>query len=225
LTTTSSLSPAFSEACPDLFFHSSQNPDITKQSNNIPKVFPMQLQQNSICVFCGARAGQNPAYAEAARTMGRAIADQGWRLVYGAGDIGLMGEVARAAQAAGAASLGVIPTHLLALEVGKRDLTQFVVTENMHERKKVMFMNSDAVVVLPGGAGSLDEFFEVLTWAQIGLHRKPIFLLNTEGYWAPLLALLDHIIAEGFAAASMRDLFRVIDTVEALTPALKTALS
>jgi uncharacterized protein (TIGR00730 family) len=136
-----------------------------------------------------------------------------------------MGEVARAAQAAGAASLGVIPTHLLALEVGKRDLTQFVVTENMHERKKVMFMNSDAVVVLPGGAGSLDEFFEVLTWAQIGLHRKPIFLLNTEGYWAPLLALLDHIIAEGFAAASMRDLFRVIDTVEALTPALKTALS
>jgi uncharacterized protein (TIGR00730 family) len=185
----------------------------------------MQLQQNSICVFCGARAGQNPAYAEAARTMGRAIADQGWRLVYGAGDIGLMGEVARAAQAAGAASLGVIPTHLLALEVGKRDLTQFVVTENMHERKKVMFMNSDAVVVLPGGAGSLDEFFEVLTWAQIGLHRKPIFLLNTEGYWAPLLALLDHIIAEGFAAASMRDLFRVIDTVEALTPALKTALS
>lgn len=185
----------------------------------------MPLPQSSICVFCGARAGHNPAYTEAARAMGRAIAEHGWRLVYGAGDVGLMGEVARAAQSAGANSLGVIPTHLLALEVGKRDLTQFVVTENMHERKKVMFMNSDAVVVLPGGAGSLDEFFEVLTWAQIGLHKKPIFLLNTEGYWQPLLALLDHIIAEGFAAASMRDLFRTVDSVDALAPALKTALS
>lgn len=185
----------------------------------------MPLQQNSICVFCGARAGHNPAHTEAARAMGRSIAEHGWRLVYGAGDVGLMGEVARAAQTAGANSLGVIPTHLLAMEVGKRDLTQFVVTENMHERKKVMFMNSDAVVVLPGGAGSLDEFFEVLTWAQIGLHQKPIFLLNIEGYWQPLLALLDHIIAEGFAASSMRDLFRVVDTVEALGPILKTALS
>jgi uncharacterized protein (TIGR00730 family) len=185
----------------------------------------MPLQQNSICVFCGARVGNNPAYTEAARAMGRSIAEQDWRLVYGAGDVGLMGEVARAAQTAGAQSLGVIPTHLLALEVGKRDLTQFVITENMHERKKVMFMNSDAVVVLPGGAGSLDEFFEVLTWAQIGLHQKPIFLLNIEGYWQPLLALIDHIIAEGFAAASMRDLFRSFDSVEALVPALHSALS
>ncbi len=185
----------------------------------------MPSRQSSICVFCGARAGTNPAHTEAARAMGRAIAANEWRLVYGAGDVGLMGEVARAAQTAGASSLGVIPTHLLALEVGKRDLTQFIVTENMHERKKVMFMNSDAIVVLPGGAGSLDEFFEVLTWAQIGLHEKPIFLLNVEGYWQPLIALLDHIIAEGFASATLRGQFRVIDTIEALTPALKTALS
>lgn len=184
----------------------------------------MQQRQISICVFCGARSGTNPAHTVAAQDMGRTIAAQNWRLVYGAGDVGLMGEVARAAQAAAATTLGVIPTHLLALEVGKRDLTQFIITENMHERKKVMFMNSDVIVVLPGGAGSLDEFFEVLTWAQIGLHTKPIYLLNVDGYWQPLIALIDHIIAQGFAAASMRNLFRVADTVTALTSALKADL-
>jgi len=115
----------------------------------------------------------------------------------------------------------VIPTLLMKAEVGKRDLTRFVVTEDMHERKKVMFMNSDAVAVLPGGDGSLDEFFEVLTWAQIGMHRKPIFLLNVEGYWQPLLALIDHIIAEGFADPSLRGLFSVVPDL----PALETALS
>ncbi len=119
---------------------------------------------HSVCVFCGARSGNLPAYAAAARDLWQVIAENGWRLVYGAGDVGLMGEVARAAQDAGARSMGVIPTHLIPREQGKRDLTQLVITEDMHERKKVMFMNSDAFVVLPGGAGSLDEFFEVLTW-------------------------------------------------------------
>ncbi len=186
---------------------------------------PMARALSSICVFCGARPGHNPAYTAAARAMGEAIAAQGWRLVYGAGDVGLMGEVARSAQAAGAPTFGVIPTHLMSAERGKRDLSQLVITEDMHERKKVMFMNSDAVVVLPGGAGSLDEFFEVLTWAQIGLHRKPIFLLNAEGYWNPLIALLDHIIAEGFADASVKGYFAVIPDVPALTTALRTALA
>jgi uncharacterized protein (TIGR00730 family) len=178
----------------------------------------------SICVFCGARPGRNPAHADAARAMGEVIARNHWRLVYGAGDVGLMGEVARAAQAAGAHCMGVIPTHLLGAERGKRDLTTFVVTEDMHERKKVMFMNSDAVLVLPGGAGSLDEFFEVLTWAQIGLHRKPILLLDVHGYWQPLIALLNHIIAEGFADPSMLSLFQVVPDVATAEAALKTAL-
>ena len=151
----------------------------------------------SICVFCGSRPGRSPAYAEAARALGRLIADEGWRLVYGAGDVGLMGETARAAKAAGAATLGVIPIHLMQREQGKRDLTTLVVTEDMHERKKVMFMNSDAIVVLPGGAGTLDEFFEVLTWKQIGLHDKPILLLNTKGYWDPLADLVEQVITEG----------------------------
>jgi len=184
----------------------------------------MQAAQKSICVFCGARAGTLPAYTQAAQAMGKAVADSGWRLVYGAGDVGLMGEVARAAMAAGAPCLGVIPTHLMALEVGKRDLTQFIITENMHERKKVMFMNSDAIVVLPGGAGSLDEFFEVLTWAQLGLHNKPIFLLSIEGYWQPLIDLLTHIVAQGFADRSMLALFQVVPDVPALASALGAAL-
>lgn len=179
----------------------------------------------SICVFCGARSGTNPAHTAAAIAMGRAIAENGWRLVYGAGDVGLMGEVARAAQTAGAQTMGVIPVHLMDMEVGKRDLTQFVITEDMHERKKVMFMNSDAIVVLPGGAGSLDEFFEVLTWAQIGLHTKPIFLVNIDGYWQPLIDLLDHIVAQGFASASVRDLFGVATDVPELTTALQSHLS
>ena len=164
--------------------------------------------------------GTNPAHREAAQDTGRAIASAGWRLVYGAGDVGLMGEVARAATAAGAATFGVIPTHLLAKEVGKRDLSTFIVTETMHERKKVMFMNADAIALLPGGAGSLDEFFEVLTWAQIGLHRRPIWVIDIDGYWQPLLALMDHIIAQGFADASLRSLFTVLDGVQALETAM-----
>ena len=179
----------------------------------------------SLCVFCGARPGNLAAYTQAAVDLGTLIAARNWRLVYGAGDVGLMGEVARAAQKAGAATLGVIPTHLMTLERGKRDLTQFIITENMHERKKVMFMNSDAIVVLPGGAGSLDEFFEVLTWAQIGLHRKPIYLLNADGYWQPLIDLIDHIVAQGFADGSVRNHFAVVQSVPEATEALRAALS
>ena len=179
----------------------------------------------SICVFCGARQGTNPAHTAAARALGATIAAMGWRLVYGAGDVGLMGEVARTAQAAGADTFGVIPVHLIRAEVGKRDLTTLVVTEDMHERKKVMFMNSDAIVVLPGGAGSLDEFFEVLTWAQIGLHHKPILLLDVDGYWQPLIALLSHIIREGFADPSLMGHFSAVPDVPALTEALRARLS
>ena len=144
-----------------------------------------------------------------------------WRLVYGAGDVGLMGDVARAAQQAGADTFGVIPQHLVDWEVGKTDLTRYVVTETMHERKKVMFMNADAVVVLPGGAGSLDEFFEVLTWAQLNLHQKPIVLLNVEGYWDPLIGLIDHVIEQGFADASLRELMTVCTSVEDTVKQLK----
>jgi uncharacterized protein (TIGR00730 family) len=179
---------------------------------------------SSICIFCGARAGALPAYSQAAKETGEMIANMGWRLVYGAGDIGLMGEVARAAQAAGAKALGVMPTHLMRQEIAKRDLGQLILTETMHERKKVMFMNCDAIVVLPGGGGSLDEFFEVLTWRQLGLHTKPILLLDVAGYWQPLVALLNHVIAQGFADGSMRDFVQVVPDVAALTVALQEGL-
>ena len=174
----------------------------------------------SICVFCGSRPGARPAYAAAARAFGTTLARHRWRLVYGAGDVGLMGEVASAAIAADGPTLGVIPVHLMGRERKARDRTQTIVTEDMHERKKVMFMNSDAVVVLPGGAGSLDEFFEVLTWAQIGLHQKPIYLVDVHGYWQPLLALIDHVIAEGFADAALRGLFKVAADIQALETSL-----
>ena len=186
---------------------------------------PAPLAPLSICIFCGARPGNRPAYAQAARETGAMLAANGWRLVYGAGDVGLMGEVARAAQQAGGATMGVIPTHLMAREQGRRDLTQVVITEDMHERKKVMFMNSNAVVVLPGGAGSLDELFEVVTWAQIGLHRKPIFLVSIDGYWQPLIALLDHIVEQGFADPSVRGLFRLVADVPNLEASLRATFA
>ena len=190
---------------------------------------PLQISptapRHSVCVYCGSRSGAKPIYAEAARATGEMLAANTWRLVYGAGDVGLMGEVARAAQAAGGDTFGVIPVHLLDFEVGKRDLSTFIITENMHERKKVMYMNSDAIVVLPGGAGSLDELFEVLTWRQIGLHSKPIYLLNTDGYWDPLLALTQHVVDEGFADASLLDFLTPIATVPELQAALSTAFA
>ncbi len=174
------------------------------------------MRSLSICVYCGSRAGRSPAYRAAARELGQAIATNGWRLVYGAGDVGLMGAVAEAAIAGGARTLGVIPTHLLEREAPEGRDTQRIITETMHERKKVMFMNADAVAVLPGGAGSLDEFFEVLTWGQLGLHKKPIYLVNTEGYWSLLMQTIDHLIAEGFADPSLKDLFTPVDSVDAL---------
>lgn len=179
----------------------------------------------SVCVYCGSRSGKNPTYQAHAEAFGTLLAQEGWRLVYGAGDVGLMGAVARSAQIAGADTFGVIPVHLVKWEVGKTDLTRYIVTENMHERKKVMYMNSDAIVVLPGGAGSLDELFEVLTWRQLKLHEKPILLLDSDGYWQPLLTLMHHVIDQGFAEASLMDYLRVVDTPEAAMAALRTALS
>jgi uncharacterized protein (TIGR00730 family) len=178
----------------------------------------------SVCVFCGSRDGADPAYAAAADELGGALAREGHRLVYGAGDVGLMGIVARAAIAAGGDTFGVIPDHLMRREVGKRDLGTFVVTETMHERKKVMFMNADAVVTLPGGPGSLDELFEVLTWRQLGLHAKPVYLLNIAGYWDPLVGLLAHIVAQGFAEPSFLEFLTVKDDVPALLGSLRADL-
>jgi uncharacterized protein (TIGR00730 family) len=194
------------------------------QNHNVARL-PMTLSKPSVCVFCGSRFGKNPAYKQAANQLGAGIAKENWRLVYGAGDVGLMGAVADATQAEGGETFGVIPIHLFEREVGKRDLSSFVITENMHERKKVMFMNCDAVVMLPGGAGSLDEFFEVLTWRQLGLHDKPIIVINQNGYWDKLSALLEHVVSEGFADQDIIDFVQVCPTADAALTALRARFS
>ncbi|MFT7147818.1 MAG: hypothetical protein ACJASZ_002704 [Yoonia sp.] len=184
----------------------------------------MSAFPKSVCVYCGSRDGNSPTYAQAATDTGRMLATNAWRLVYGAGDVGLMGRVANAVQDAGGTTFGVIPTHLMDWEVGKRDLNTFVITETMHERKKVMFMNADAVVVLPGGAGSLDEFFEALTWRQLKLHNKPLILLNIDGFWDPLRDLLQHVVDSGFAGDNILSFIQIAEDVPALEKILKTVL-
>ena len=174
----------------------------------------------SVCVYCGSRSGAMPAYESAAKSLGVMLAARGLRLVYGTGDVGLMGVVARAAQDAGGETFGVIPEHLVRREVGKSDLTTYVVTETMHERKKVMLYNADAVVVLPGGPGSLDELFEALTWRQLGLHNKPIVILNVAGYWDKLRDLVEHMLTQGFADASLGDFLIWAETPEQALAAL-----
>ena len=183
------------------------------------------MPQKSVCVYCGSRPGIDPTYTKDAETLGAGLANAGMRLVYGAGDVGLMGSVARAAQAAGGNTFGVIPQHLVDWEVGKSDLTTYIVTETMHERKKVMFMNCDAVVVLPGGAGSLDELLEAVTWRQLGLHEKPIFLVNTNGYWDPLTHLMNHVVAQGFADSSLLDYITIVPNAQATLTSLQDALT
>ncbi|MFA3917761.1 LOG family protein [Ruegeria hyattellae] len=179
------------------------------------------MNNKSVCVYCGSRSGAMPAYTQAARSFGTMLAHEGWRLVYGAGDVGLMGEVARAAQTAGGDTFGVIPEHLVRREVGKSDLTTYVVTETMHERKKVMIMNAEAVVVLPGGPGSLDELFEALTWRQLGLHDKPILVMNVEGYWDMLRVLVERTIDQGFADPSLGAFMTWVSSPEEAIAALR----
>ncbi|MEM9047546.1 MAG: TIGR00730 family Rossman fold protein [Pseudomonadota bacterium] len=179
----------------------------------------------SVCVYCGSRPGASPAFVEAARETGMRLARAGYRLVYGAGDVGIMGAVAEGAVTAGGRRIGVIPTHLFGREAQSRSDPSLIITETMHERKKVMFMNADAVVALPGGPGTLDELFEAVTWRQLGLHAKPVFLLDTEGYWQPLLALIEHVIAQGFADESFRGFLTRCDDPTTLMRDLEAALA
>ncbi len=170
----------------------------------------MTKSRFSICLFCGSRPGDAPGFSTEARHLGALLAARGHRLVYGAGDRGLMGEAARACQAGGGEITGVIPQHLVDWEVGKTDLDDYVVTQTMHERKMLMFERSDAVVTLPGGPGTLDELIEVLTWRQLGLHSHPVILVNTDGYWDPLIDLLRHVVDRGFASANFLGFLTVV---------------
>ena len=162
------------------------------------------MKLKRICVFCGSNSGARPAYADAARAMGQALAKHDIGLVYGGGCVGLMGLIADAVLAEGGEVIGVIPEALEAREVAHRGLTELRVVRSMHERKALMAELSDAFVAMPGGYGTFEEFCEVITWVQLGLHEKPCGLLNVENYYAPLLALFDGAVAEGFVREVQR---------------------
>ncbi len=170
----------------------------------------------SVCVYCGSRTGAQEAYADAARALGTAIARRGWRLVYGGGNVGLMGIVADAVLAAGGSVCGVIPESLMRREVGHRGLQELHVVDTMHARKQRMAEASDAFVALPGGIGTFEELFEVWTWRHLGYHDKPVALLDVAGYWQPLLTFLQRTQAEGFVSAEQADMLIVEDGIEVL---------
>ena len=173
-----------------------------------------------LCVYCGSSGAVHERYREAASELGAQLAAAGIGVVYGGGRVGLMGLLADAALVAGGEVIGIIPARLRDAELAHQGATELVVVDTMHDRKRVMAEKADAFAILPGGVGTLDEMFETLSWKQLELHDKPILLLDIGGYWAPLRALLDHIVTEGFARPGTTDLFRVVPTVGALMTAL-----
>ena len=177
----------------------------------------------SLCVFCGSRAGTDPAHAEAGRQLGRAIAERGIRLVYGGGDIGLMSITARAALEGGGRVTGIIPEFLQAFEVGDPGCQEVVVTESMHDRKRAMFDMADGFVVLPGGLGTLDEMIEITTWKQLQQHAKPIVVVDINDYWAPFRAMIERVVEGGFGHHAITELFTIVDSVDKVFHALAAA--
>lgn len=169
--------------------------------------------RTSICLYCGSNAGNDPAFSDAAHALGTLMGRQGRHLVYGGGKVGLMGIAADAVMAEGGSVTGIIPDHLMADEVGHLEITRLLVVDSMHTRKRLMFEKSEAFIVLPGGIGTLDELMEIITWRQLQVHDKPVVIVDVAGYWAPLSALLQHIIDRGLAKPAMLSLFKVVDDV------------
>ncbi len=168
----------------------------------------------ALCVYCGSSNDVSPAHLEAAAALGRQAAERGVSIVYGGGRVGLMGALGEAALLGGGHVVGVIPQFLEDLEVGDARASEYLVVDSMHTRKNLMFDRSDAFCSLPGGLGTLDETFEIITWKQLRLHDKPIVLVNLEGYWDPLLAMLEHQLAAGYMRPAARQLFTVVETVQ-----------
>jgi uncharacterized protein (TIGR00730 family) len=176
---------------------------------------------NTVCIFCGSRSGARPVYAEAARRLGTALVARGLDMIYGGGHVGLMGVAADAVLAAGGRAVGVIVQSLVERELAHRGLTELHVVETMHQRKALMAERADAFVALPGGYGTGDELFEILTWAQLGFHARPIGLLNTAGYFDALLVWLDHMVREDFLRPRHRELLLVAEDVDPLLDRLR----
>jgi hypothetical protein len=178
---------------------------------------------DSVGMFCGSAMGFDPVHAEAAARFGAVLAAEGVRLVYGGGGIGLMGAAARAAVEAGGRALGVIPQFLCLPEV-VYEAAETRIVQSMHERKAVMFEEADGFAVLPGGVGTIEEIIEILSWARLGLHAKPVVFVNLSGFWDPLFALVEHTAAQGFTPASFRKAWRSVETVEEALPTLREML-
>ena len=177
----------------------------------------------SVCIYCGSSIGRSESLQASVVAFGRILADEGIRLVYGGGGIGLMGTVSGAVLDAGGTVTGVIPKFLDELERGNRAVTELIRVDNMHERKRTMFELSDAFVALPGGLGTLEELLEIITWRQLRLHDKPIVIANLESHWSSLESLFDAIIERGFARPTHRDLYTVVDDIADILPAIRAA--
>lgn len=177
----------------------------------------------ALCVYCGSSDAVDPAYLKAARETGRQAAARGIEIVFGGGHVGMMGALADGALAAGGRVTGIIPEILRKREVAHAGASEIIIVDSMHTRKRQMFEHADAFCVLPGGMGTLDETFEIITWKQIGLHDKPIILANINGYWDPFLALLAHQTEAGFVRPQHAGLFRVVERIESIFDALETA--
>jgi uncharacterized protein (TIGR00730 family) len=177
-----------------------------------------------ICVYCGSGSGQNPAFVEAARAFGRILADEGIGLVYGGGSLGLMGEIAHTVLKHGGHVTGIIPSFLSEREHMLLEAQELLVVEDMHERKRLMFLKSDAFVALPGGLGTLEEFVEQLTWSQLGRHQKPIVLANIDGFWDPLLDLFKRMQHEGFIRPGLELKLELVDRVTEIVPRIARTL-
>ncbi|MEZ5842002.1 MAG: TIGR00730 family Rossman fold protein [Hyphomicrobiales bacterium] len=177
----------------------------------------------SICIYCGSANGNAPHYAEAAERLGTLMAKAGITLVYGGVSVGLMGTVARAVIAGGGKVTGIIPGFLEERELAERSVTELVVTADMHERKRLMFERADAFVALPGGIGTLEELVEMMTWAQLGRHEKPVLIANIGNFWEPLVDLLGHMTEAGFIRAEYAVRYLVADSVEDIIPQLAEA--
>ena len=174
----------------------------------------------SICVFCGSKVGVKPAFEREARRLGDLIALRGMRLVYGGGRIGLMGVIADAVVDRGGDVVGIIPEFLMQLEVGNEKVGELIVTDSMHSRKAKMFEMSDAVVILPGGIGTMDEAIEIMTWKQLQQHRKPIVIVNVDGYWDTFITLIDSVVIGGFAHPKIKDLISIVKTADEVLEAI-----
>ncbi len=175
-----------------------------------------------LCVYCGSASGLDRRYQAAARELGEALATAGIELVFGGGRVGLMGVLADSVLSAGGRVVGIIPERLRAAELAHQGATELVIAGSMHDRKRLMAERADAFAILPGGIGTLDETFEILTWRQLGLHDKPIFLVDVAGYWQPLRDLLDHLVAQGFTQSLVPRLLEIVPNIAELMRALAT---